>query len=69
MSKELIRIAKKVAKQEDLIYAPDEDALAWMKTFAKIIKVRERELCAQVCEGMDLPLAAAAIRERKDDDG
>jgi hypothetical protein len=69
MSKELIRIAKKVAKQEDLIYAPDEDALAWMKTFAKIIKVREREYCAQMCEAWDLPLLAAAIRERKDDDG
>ena len=69
MSKELIRIAKKVAKQEDLIYAPDEDALAWMKTFAKIIKVREREHCAQVCENLGLLEAAAAIRERKDDDG
>jgi hypothetical protein len=68
MSKELIRIAKKVAKQEDLIYAPDEAALMWMNEFAKIVKLREREMCAQVCERLGLPDVAALIRQRIDSD-
>ena len=68
MADELYKIAKKVAKKENLIYAPDEDALAWMRTFAQIIKLRERNFCAQICEDMELPEAAAAIRQRIDSD-
>lgn len=68
MADELMKIAKKVAKKENLIYAPDEDAIAWMKTFAQIVKLRERGMCAQVCEDLGLPEAASAIRNRIDND-
>lgn len=68
MSKELVKIAKKVAKQEDLIYAPDDAALAWMKRFSKMIAIREREMCAQICDDLGLHEAAIAIRQRIDND-
>jgi len=65
MKSELVKIAKRVAEDHDLIYAPDEDALAWMNKFSEIIRMGERERCAQACEGAELNDAANIIRRLK----
>lgn len=65
MDKQLLKIAKQVAKEKDLVYAPDEVALEWMHRFSEIISVGERERCAQICDDMGLPDAAKKIRESK----
>lgn len=64
MDKQLLKIAKQIAKEHDLIYAPDEIAVQWMNRFSEIISIGEREKCAQVCEDMGLHDAAKKIRER-----
>lgn len=65
MDKQLLKIAKQVAKEKDLVYAPDEVALEWMHRFSEIISVGERERCAQICDDLGLPDAAKKIRESK----
>lgn len=67
MTKDLVKIAKKLAKDQDLVYAPDIEALVWMQRFSEIIKTNERERCARKAEEWDLPLLAAAIREKPND--
>ena len=63
MVKELLRFAKKAAKQEDIIYAPDEAAFAWMNRFSEMVRISEREKCAQVCDELGAHDAAKKIRE------
>lgn len=65
MDKQLLKIAKQVAKEKDLVYAPDEVALEWMHRFSEIISVGERERCAQICDDLGLSDAAKKIRESK----
>ncbi len=65
MKKELIKIAKQVAEENDLVYAPDEAALAWMNKFSEIIRIGERERCAQACEKLGMLEAAETIRKLK----
>lgn len=64
-TKDLVKIAKKLAKDQDLIYAPDIEALVWMQRFAEIITTQERERCARLADSWDLPLLAIAIREKE----
>lgn len=65
MTKELIKLAKKLAKEQDLVYAPDIEALVWMQRFSEIITVQERERCARKAEELGVPELAAAIREKE----
>lgn len=65
MSKTLIKLAQKLAKDQDMIYAPDMEAMIWMQRFSEIVTVQERERCARLAEDWDLPLLAAAIREKE----
>lgn len=62
MSRKLFELANKVAEEEELIYAPDSAAMAWMRKFAKMVATQERERCAALCEEMGSPDIAAAIR-------
>ena len=64
MSKTLIKLAQKLAKDQDMIYAPDMEAIIWMQRFSEIVTVQERERCARLAEDWDLPELAAAIREK-----
>ena len=64
MSKTLIKLAQKLAKDQDMIYAPDMEAMIWMQRFSEIVTVQERERCARLAEDWDLPELAAAIREK-----
>jgi hypothetical protein len=64
MSKTLIKLAQKLAKDQDMIYAPDMEAMIWMQRFSEIVTVQERERCARLAEDWDLPDLAAAIREK-----
>lgn len=61
--KDLLRFAKKAAKQEDLVYAPDESALAWMNRFAEMVRISEREKCAAICDELGAHEAAKKIRD------
>jgi hypothetical protein len=65
MSIELTKMAKKAAKQSNLVYAPDIDAMIWMQRFAEMVALHERELCAQLCDKWGIPELAETIRERK----
>lgn len=65
MSKTLIKLAQKLAKDQDMIYAPDMEAIIWMQRFSEIVTVQERERCARLAEEWDLPELAAAIREKE----
>lgn len=65
MSKTLIKLAQKLAKDQDMIYAPDMEAIIWMQRFSEIVTVQERERCARLAEDWDLPELAAAIREKE----
>lgn len=65
MKSELTNLAKRVAEENDLVYAPDEAALAWMNEFSKIIRMGERERCAQACEKAEHIEAANIIRRMK----
>ncbi len=62
MSRKLFEMANKAAEEEELIYAPDSAAMAWMRRFAKMVAVTERERCAAICEELGYNEAAAAIR-------
>ena len=62
MSRKLFEAVNKVAEELDLVYAPDSAAWSCMRSIAKVIEVRERERCAEICEQMGLPEAAAKIR-------
>ena len=62
MSRKLFETVNKAAEELDLIYAPDSAAWACMRSIAKVIEVRERDRCAEICEEMGLPEAAARIR-------
>lgn len=64
MSKTLIKLAQKLAKDQDMIYAPDMEAIIWMQRFSEIVTVQERERCARLVEDWDLPELAAAIRKK-----
>jgi predicted component of type VI protein secretion system len=64
MSKTLIKLAQKLAKDQDMIYAPDMEAMIWMQRFSEIVTVQERERCARKAEDWGLPDLAAAIREK-----
>jgi hypothetical protein len=64
MSKTLIKLAQKLAKDQDMIYAPDMEAMIWMQRFSEIVTVQERERCARLAEDWDLPELAAAIRKK-----
>ena len=55
-------MANEAAEGEDLIYAPDAAAMAWMRKFSKMVTTQERERCAALCEEMGSPDIAAAIR-------
>ena len=63
MKKELIKFAQQAAEENDLVYAPDDIALAWMNRFSEIIRMGERDRCAQACEKAGLIDAAKLIRE------
>ena len=65
MDKDLVKLAKKAAKEEDLIYAPDIAALSWMHRFSQMIAIKERESCAQRIEDAGHPDLARLIREMK----
>ena len=65
MKRELTKLAKQVAEENDLIYAPDDAALAWMNEFSKIIRIGEKERCAQACEELGMHDAAEVIRRLK----
>lgn len=67
MSKTLIKLAQKLAKDQDMIYAPDMEAMIWMQRFSEIVTVQERERCARLAEDWDLPELAAAIRDKTHD--
>ena len=62
MSRKLFEMANKAAEDEDLIYAPDSAAMAWMRRFAKMVAITERERCAALCEELGHTEAAEAIR-------
>ena len=64
MTKELVKLAKKAAKEQDLVYAPDIQAMVWMQRFAEMITITERERCARLAEDWDLPELAFTIREK-----
>jgi len=64
MTKELVKLAKKAAKEQDLVYAPDMEAMIWMQRFSEMITITERERCARLAEEWELPELAAAIREK-----
>jgi hypothetical protein len=64
MSKNLIKLAQKLAKDQDMIYAPDMEAIIWMQRFSEIVTVQERERCARLAEDLDVPELAAAIRKK-----
>jgi hypothetical protein len=64
MSKTLIKLAQKLAKDQDMIYAPDMEAMIWMQRFSEIVTVQERERCARLAEDLDVPELAAAIRKK-----
>ena len=64
MSKTLIKLAQNLAKDQDMIYAPDMEAMIWMQRFSEIVTVQERERCARLAEDWDLPDLAAVIREK-----
>jgi len=65
MKRELIKIAKQVAEENDLVYAPDDVALEWMNKFSEIIRIGEKERCAQACEKLGMHEAAEVIRRLK----
>ena len=61
-------MANEAAEGEDLIYAPDAAAMAWMRKFSKMVTLAERERCATLVEkmgrqGYAAPTIAATIRE------
>lgn len=60
-----MKLAKKAAKEEDLIYAPDIAALGWMYRFSRMVIIKERENCAQLIEDAGYPDLAKLIRELK----
>ena len=62
MSRKLFEMANKAAEDEELIYAPDSAAMAWMRRFAKMVAITERERCAALCEELGHTEAAEAIR-------
>ena len=66
MSRKLFELANKAAEEEELIYAPDSAAMAWMRKFSKMVATQERERCARVCEEMGSPDIAAAIRREEE---
>ncbi len=66
MSRKLFEMANRAAEEEELIYAPDSAAMAWMRRFAKMVAVTERERCAALCEELGHTEAAAAIRREHD---
>lgn len=63
MKKELVKFAQQAAEENDLIYAPDDDALAWMNRFSEIIRIVERNKCADTCEKAGFIDAAKLLRE------
>jgi len=63
LDKDLVKLAKKAAKEEDLIYAPDIAALSWMHRFSRMITIKERENCAQRIEDAGHPDLAKMLRE------
>jgi hypothetical protein len=65
MKKELenIKFAKKAAKENNLIYAPDDAALVWMNRFSEIIRMAERDRCVHACEKAGFSEAAKFLRE------
>lgn len=63
MSRKLFEAVNKAAEELDLIYAPDSAAWTCMRSIAKVIELRERERCAEICDHMGLPEAAARIRK------
>lgn len=65
MDKSLVKLAKQVADDEDLIYAPDVAALNWMNKFAQMVAVKERETCAQKLDDAGYPDMAKIIRDSK----
>jgi hypothetical protein len=65
MTKELVKLAKKAAKEQELVYAPDIQAMIWMQRFAEMITITERERCARLAEKAGLQELAAAIREKE----
>ena len=62
MSRKLFEMANKAAEDEELIYAPDSAAMAWMRKFSKMVALTERERCAALCEELGHTEAAEAIR-------
>ena len=59
-------MANEAAEGEDLIYAPDAAAMAWMRKFSKMVTLTERERCAALCEDLGYAQAAEAIRREHD---
>ena len=65
MSRKLFEMANKAAEEEDLVYAPDSAAMAWMRKFSKMVALAEREKCAAKCEALGFDEAAEAIRREE----
>lgn len=65
MDKSLVELAKQVADEEDLIYAPDVAALGWMHKFARMVAIKEREVCAQMAEDAGYPELAKLMRDSR----
>jgi hypothetical protein len=59
-------MANEAAEGEDLIYAPDAAAMAWMRKFSKMVTLAERERCATLCEEAGLQDMAATIRKENE---
>ena len=62
---EIIEMARQV---DDLSAAKVDWDYEWVVYFAKLVDVKattkEREACALLCDDIDLPFIASAIRER-----
>ena len=66
MKKELnIKFAQQAAEENNLVYAPDDAALAWINRFSEIIRMSERGMCASACEKAGLLEAAKLLRNMK----
>jgi hypothetical protein len=52
-----------LARQAEIIHP--EMVAKHLEAFAKLVAEKEREMCAKICEDLDLPFVADAIHARK----
>jgi len=65
MKKELenLKFAQQTAEENNLVYAPDDVALAWMNRFSEIIRMAERDRCVHACEKAGFLEAVKILKE------